>query len=188
MSRRLSTTAIVLFVTSLSAGCGQSPAPREPDAAQVAGSTAASDSGTAKGETMRVVISGGDDAGTYTSSEDPLCSKDKVGPGGWNVNYMNIDLTGQKDFTGLHLTFFKGEPPKDGLYAGVEVWAIVKLGELMSPNSRELVFRVSPALGEGSGSATVENGARPVLRATGTTAKGIGLDITVHCIDTDGMP
>ena len=182
--RLVPSIATTLVLTAC--GGGSPPPPATQDGARDATPPPVAEA--AGGETIRLVITGGDDAGTYTSSEDPLCSKDKIGPGGWNVNYMNIDLTGPRDFTALNLAFYTGDPPTEGLNANTQVWAIVKLGELMSPNTREHVFRVSPTMGEGSGSATVEDGPRPVIRATGTTSKGVGLDITVHCIDSDGMP
>jgi hypothetical protein len=120
----------------------------------------------AGGTTATVTLTGGPDAGTYTGTDNPLCSNGAVGTGVWGAQFSNDGAPGKLS------TIQVVAPP-----AGDDVdhfSALVSIGPLLSATNYRL--------DDTTGSAQVtDNGATAVIHVTGTTEDGVGIDLTINC-------
>ena len=157
-------------------------APSEAVSSAPAGSTGTGGAGTG-GETVRLVVTGGPDAGTYTTDADPLCSNGLIGANGWGVQYSTADLTGATDFTSFQLVYYPDGPPAEAMFADTSLLVTVTIGPLLEGGrTYEIVDnQVDEEQSKGEGTATVEDGEPAVIRMTGTTDDGVGLEATITC-------
>jgi hypothetical protein len=140
----------------------------------------------AGGETVRVVLTGGPDAGTYTTTANPNCSHGIFGKDGWGVQYSTGDMTGDKDFTSLQLVHWPGEPDPEGMFSDTKFLVTVTIGPLFEGREYEVKVMTDPEFSQGEGSASVQEGNPTVITATGTTEDGVKIDATVTCPSVTG--
>jgi hypothetical protein len=133
------------------------------------------------GETVKVVLTGGPDAGTYTTNADPLCSHNIIGKNGWGVQYSTADKTGDKDFTSLQLVNWAGDPDPEGMFSDTKFLMTVGIGPLVAGRTYDIAVTTSGSESKGSGSATIQEGNPTVITATGTTAEGVKVEAHVTC-------
>ena len=144
--------------------------------------SSASTGGGGGSETVRVVLTGGPDAGTYTSSADPLCTHGLIGAGGWGVQYSTGDLTGDKDFTSLQVVHYPDGAPEEAMFQGVNLLTTVTIGPLLEGRTYEIELNEDADETKGEGSASVtESGSNATITVSGTTAEGVGIEATVNC-------
>ncbi|HYI22257.1 MAG TPA: hypothetical protein VEX62_06435 [Candidatus Limnocylindrales bacterium] len=139
---------------------------------------------------MTVVLTGGPDAGTYTSSDaagGPNCSNGLIGPNGWGVQFS---LTGIPDdqLSSLQMVIAgEGEEDsEDATFPGTVLLMTVTIGDFLTEGNRiyEVAVRTDESDDEssGEGSADVaDNGTTAVITGTGTTADGVQIAATVNC-------
>jgi hypothetical protein len=184
---------LILGSALLVGACSGAAAPSQSSAAPPAGNidTSSTEPNPPAGggaETVKVVITGGPDAGTYTTSADPLCSHNIFGKGGWGTQYSTADLTGDKDFTSLQLATWEGDPDPEGMFSDTKFLMSVTIGPMTGGRTYDVKV-MTDASGEesqGQGSATVQQGNPTVITATGTTANGEKIDATVTCPSVTG--
>lgn len=134
---------------------------------------------------VEVTLTGGQHAGTYTGSENPNCTYELIGTGAWGVQYSIVDAAADQ-LSSFQLVL-PGEGQADSPEAfmpGVELMATATIGDLMNgtPYEIKVMSGASGAESSGEGSATVDDkGDTAVIRVTGTTADGVGIDAVVTC-------
>lgn len=201
MRKLLSGIAATVFVVAACSGGGAGPTGGPPtSAATPAGqstapagqptATAGQPSAAPGAALVTVVLTGGPDAGTYTSSDaagGPNCSNGLIGPNGWGVQFS---LTGIPDdqLSSLQMVIAgEGEEDsEDATFPGTVLLMTVTIGDFLTEGNRiyEVAVRTDESDDEssGEGSADVaDNGTTAVITGTGTTADGVQIAATVNC-------
>jgi hypothetical protein len=153
-------------------------------ATQAATAPAATTGGAPGGEAVRVVLTGGPNAGTYTGGAETNCSNGLIGPQGWGVQYSTTDATaGQLSSLQMVVAAAGKESDPNATFSGTAFLMTVTIGPLVGENTQfEVSINVDTSRSTGTGSATVQdNGSTAVIHATGTTPDGVGIDATVNC-------
>jgi hypothetical protein len=171
--------------TSTPAGPGATaggPAAATPAAATPAGATAQPPAGGG-GEAVRVVITGGPNAGTYTAAGETNCSNGLIGPQGWGVQFSVATATaGQLSSVQMVVAAKGKENDPNATFGGTAFLMTVTIGPLFEGTNFEVAVKTDADESKGSGSADVQdNGSTAVIHATGTTPEGVGIDATVNC-------
>ena len=142
------------------------------------------------GALVTVVLTGGPDAGTYSSSDaagGPNCSNGLIGPNGWGVQFS---LAGVPDdqLSSLQMVIAgEGEEDsEDATFPGTVLLMTVTIGDFLTEGNRiyEVAVRTDESDDEssGEGSADVaDGGATAVITGTGTTSDGVQIAATVNC-------
>ncbi len=150
-------------------------APSE-DAGATSGQTASG------GITVTVVLTGGQDAGTYTGVEDPNCTVGLIGPQAWGVQWSTDG--GPKQLSSVQLVSAapgKADDPS-AMFQGTVMLLSIGVGPLLQGNTYEIDDKTDNSQDQGSGSVQVQdNGDTAVIHATGTTKDGVGVDATINC-------
>lgn len=166
------------------AAASSAPAASQPLESAPAASAGSAGGGGGDGgsETVRVVLTGGPDAGTYTATADPLCTNGVIGEGGWGVQYSTADLTGEKDFTSLQLVYYPDGPPAgEAMFGDTPLLVTVTIGPMLEGRTYEISVKEAAEESAGEGSVTVQDGDRPVIEVSGTTDDGVGIEATINC-------
>jgi hypothetical protein len=148
-----------------------------------AGSTGTGGGGTGS-ETVRVVLTGGPDAGTYTTDADPLCTNGVIGENGWGVQYSTADLTGDKDFTSLQLVYYPDGPPGgEAMFGDTPLLVTITIGALLEGGrTYEIIDNAADdTQSKGEGTATVGEGDPTVIEVSGTTDDDVQIEATITC-------
>ena len=131
----------------------------------------------AGGTTVSVTLTGGESAGSYTGTLDPGCAVGFMGEGVWSVNFVMFDGSGPGILSDAIIVY----PPQDSSETRLAIE--VGIGPLYDTPEYK-VYRIEPERSDFGGTGMVEvtdSGATAVLHATGTTADGVGIDMTVNC-------
>ena len=149
-----------------------------PGETAVPGETAAA----AGGDTVKVVLTGGADAGAYTGSDDPNCTIGLIGPQAWGVQWSIQG--GPKQLSSVQLVSAapgKADDP-NAMFQGTVMLLSIGIGPLLQGNTYEIDDKTDDSQDQGSGSVQVQdNGDTAVIHATGTTKDGVGVDATINC-------
>jgi hypothetical protein len=154
-----------------------------------AGSTGTGGGGTGS-ETVRVVLTGGPDAGTYTTDADPLCTNGIIGENGWGVQYSTADLSGEKDFTSLQLVYYPDGPPVgEAMFGDTPLLVTITIGALLEGGrTYEIVDNVADdSQSKGEGTATAAEGSPTVIEVSGTTDDDVQVEATITCPNVNRM-
>lgn len=131
---------------------------------------------------MTVVLSGGPDAGSYSVEDDPNCTVGIIGPEGWGLQWSNPGGSGKLSSIQLVSAAKGREDDPNAMFSGTVMLLSVGVGPLTGGNSYEIDDKTDNSQDKGSGSVQVQdNGDTAVIHATGTTADGVGIDVTVSC-------
>jgi hypothetical protein len=117
------------------------------------------------------VLTGGDDAGTYTGTDNPNCALGFMGEGVWSVAYSIFEGSTAGQLSNLVVVYSPAGSKVD-----------VGIGPLFDTAAGYNIYTIDTENGIGSGSVEVnDTGSTAALHATGTTDDGVGIDATVNC-------
>ena len=180
------TFAMVSIATLLFAACGGgAPSPTQPGAPTNGGQPTSEPVGPTQappigGEsTVVVILSGGPDAGTYNGTGDPRCTHGFIGEDAWGVQYSEASA-GEGELSSVQLI----APPSGEVVMNTRFRVTVTIGVLFEGNDYDINLGAEDDDSEASGTGSAEvtdNGSTAQIRVTGTTADGVGLDVTVNC-------
>jgi hypothetical protein len=158
------------------------PAPSEAaTSGQPTSGQPASGQPAASGDVVKVVLTGGADAGTYTGGDDPNCTVGLIGPQAWGVQW-SIE-GGPKQLSSVQLvSAAPGKADDPGMFQGTVMLLTIGVGPLLNATTYEIDDKTDDSQDLGSGSVQVQdNGDTAVIHATGTTKDGVGVDATINC-------
>ena len=116
----------------------------------------------AGGTTVSVILTGGPDAGTYTATDNPLCSYGVAGTGVWGAQF-SVDGAPKK------ISVVQIVAPTSASGSDTKFSSLVSIGPLLTSTNYRL--------DDTNGSAQVtDNGATAVIHVTGTTEDGVGVE------------
>ena len=181
---------VVLVVTVVACGGGGSPATQRPSTAAAPSAAAASTAATAApptaaataapvtvapateaapagGTTLTVVLTGGPDAGSYTATDNPLCSSGIVGTGVWGAQFSVDGAPGKVSVVQIVAPTAASDPDE-------KFSSLVGIGPLLTSTNYRLDSTNDQA-------QVTDNGSTAVIHVTGTTEDGVGVEVTVNC-------
>lgn len=128
--------------------------------------------------TIKVIITGGANAGTYTAtSNETTCSIGLAGDKSFGNQY-SIDAKGDKEFSSLQLVITNMDEAKSGTG---NFMVTVGFGKILNPTSYT-IDGTNQANKKGSGTAKLsESGKEKDVTIDGTTADGIHITATIVC-------
>lgn len=166
--RVLAVATAGILVAACGGGAGtQAPpgATQAPGTATVA-PTSGGGGGGGGGTTVSATLTGGADAGVYTTTEDPLCTVGYAGEGKWGVQYSTVDEAVR--FSSFQ---FIGSAPD----SGADSLATVTIGPLATGTQYDFGSK------QGGTWSVADKGSTAVITAEGTTADGVKITVTVNC-------
>ena len=168
---------------------GQTTAPGQPTTGGVATSQPSSGQPAPQpgAGTVTVVVTGGDDAGTYTGTDNPNCTYNFFAPDTWGAQY-SITEAGPDDLSSVQMVHRpNGGGSDEDMFPGVATLVTVAFGDLLDSTTYreyEVELRADDEESDigGEGEMTVNDaGSTAVLHFIGTTVDGVGIDATVNC-------
>lgn len=118
------------------------------------------------GTTVAATLTGGADAGSYTTGADPLCTVGYAGEGAWGVQYSTADAS-------VKFSSFQFVGPVPG--SDAKSYATVTIGPLTGGKTYDFGENV------GGTWSVSDNGSTAVITAEGTTADGVQVKVVVNC-------